>query len=60
MGIIDHALSRGNDVALAERMYNRLTSDDMRRQAAATLHSKLRGIDPDRAKRYGADRSGPS
>ena len=60
MGIIDHALSRGNDVALAERMYNRLSSDDMRRQAAATLHSKLRGIDPDRAKRYGADRSGPS
>ena len=53
MGIIDHALSRGNDVALAERMYNRLTSDDMRREAAATLHSKLRTVDPVRAKRYG-------
>ena len=53
MGIIGHALSRGNDVALAERMYDRLTSDDIRRQAAATLHSRLRDIDPERAKRYG-------
>ena len=53
MGIIDHALSRGNDVALAERMYNRLTSDDMRREAAATLHSRLHVVDPQRAKRYG-------
>ncbi|MDE0660069.1 MAG: hypothetical protein OXI79_10520 [Gammaproteobacteria bacterium] len=53
MGIIDHALSRGNDVALAERMYNRLTSDDMRREAAATSHSRLRVVDPERAKRYG-------
>ena len=53
MGIIDHALSRSNDVALAERMYNRLTSDDMRREAAATLHSRLRTVDPERAKRYG-------
>ncbi|MCY4058887.1 MAG: hypothetical protein OXG44_12875, partial [Gammaproteobacteria bacterium] len=53
MGVIDHALSRGNDVALAERMYNRLTSNDMRREAAATLHSRLRAVDPARAKRYG-------
>ena len=53
MGIIDHALSRGNDVALAERMYNRLASDDMRREAAVTLHSRLRAVDPERAKRYG-------
>ena len=53
MGIIDHALSRGSDVALAERMYDRLTSDDMRQQAAATLYSKLRVVDPQRAKRYG-------
>ncbi|MDE0045313.1 MAG: hypothetical protein OXU19_05545 [bacterium] len=53
MGVIDHALSRGNDVALAERMYNRLTSDDMRREAAATLHSRLRAVGPARAKRYG-------
>ena len=53
MGIIDHASSRGNDVALAERLYDRLTNDDMRRQAAATLHARLRAIDPERAKRYG-------
>ena len=53
MGVIDHALSGGNDVALAERMYDRLTSDDMRQQAAATLYSKLRFVDPQRAKRYG-------
>ena len=53
MGIIGHALSRGNDVTLAERMYNRLSNDDLRRQAAATLYSRLRGIDPERAKRYG-------
>ena len=43
MGIIGHALSRGNDLALAERMYDRLTSDDIRRQAAATL-SRTRAI----------------
>ena len=53
MGVIDHALSRGNDVALAERMYDRLISDDMRQQAAATLRSKLRVVDPERAQRYG-------
>ena len=53
MGVIDHALSRGNDVALAERMYDRLISDDMRQQAAATLRSRLRGVDPGRAQRYG-------
>ena len=52
MGIINHALSRGNDVALAEQMYDRLAGDDTRRQAAAILHSRLRVIDPQRAKRY--------
>lgn len=52
MGIIDHALSHGNDMALAERMYDRLATEDMRRRAAATLHSKLRDVDPERARRY--------
>ena len=52
IGILYHAVYSGNDVALAERMYKRLTNDDMRRQAASTLHSMLRDIDPERAKRY--------
>ena len=53
MGIINHAVYRGNNVALAEQMYDRLAGDDTRRHAAAILHSRLREIDPDRAKRYG-------
>ena len=52
MGIFDHALSRGNDVALAERMYERLADDEARQRAAARLFSTLRDMDPARAKRY--------
>lgn len=52
MGIFDHALSRGNDLSLAERMYDRLSNGGLRRHAAAILHSRLRDIDRERAKRY--------
>lgn len=52
MGIIDHALSRGNDVSLAERMFDRLASDQARQRAAERLYSTLRNIDAERANRY--------
>lgn len=41
-----------SNVGLAERLYDRLTSDGARRRAAATLYMSLRQVDPKRAEHY--------
>lgn len=41
-----------SNVGLAERLYDRLTSDGARRRAAATLYMGLRQVDPKRAEHY--------
>ena len=40
------------NIDLAERLYDRLTSDGARRRAAATLNMALRQVDPKRAEHY--------
>ena len=40
------------DADLAERLYDRLASEEARRQAAMTLYVSLREVDPKRAERY--------
>ena len=50
-GILHQALF-GEDIAFAERMYNRLAGDEVRQQAASMMYYFLSRTDPKRAERY--------
>ena len=50
-GILHQALF-GEDIAFAERMYNRLAGDEVRQQAASMMYYFLSRTDPERAERY--------
>lgn len=49
-GVLAQTASR--DVDLAERLYDRLSGDEARKQAAMTMFLSIREVDPKRAERY--------
>ena len=50
--ILQRALN-GGDIAFAERMYDRLASDESRKSAATNMYVFISRTDPKRAARYG-------
>ena len=50
LGMLQHEASANADVA--ERLFDRVTDDEVRRQAATALFVNLREVDPERAEHY--------